>query len=216
MVALYQISTNTVIQNYGNTIPETIYLSTGDAIHCPDVNWISKNGDYKFIPVVENNVSPNSWSVLDAASEKVVNNELIITVTYRDPPLVDIQEDLCTQVDVKAEEIRLKYITPGAGQMGIYIMKYQEALQIVANTDALPADYPLNGASIGLSKVATLQDAAKETLIQSQLWVAVGATVEKIRLSGKAEINAANTILDALTAFNNVSWAAFETPKVYK
>jgi hypothetical protein len=205
MVALYKISTNTVIQNYGSGIPPVIYLKDEQMdIHAPTSNW--SYGDYELIPVVIVDSPPDQFSVANGTTDVVTNGQLIMTTNYSYPPLAEVQATMCALVDNKAEEVRQRVITPGTGQMGIYLMKYQEAQEIVANTNATPVDYPLNGASVGLPGITTIQEAATLTIQQAKQWITFGSSVEIIRLSGKSRINTANNVQSAISAYNDINW----------
>jgi hypothetical protein len=204
MVALYKISTNTVIQDWGNSIPSVFYIEGECDVHCPTPDWAW--GDYKLIPRVYHGTRENEYQNEIITSIGVVNGEFVTTFSYTDPPLESFAADLCSRVDKKAEEVREIFITPGSGQMGIYLMKYDEALRIAANSEATATDYPLNGASVGLPGITSVREAANLTIIQARQWMAVGGAIEQIRLGGKAAINAANSVTNAVIAYNAIDW----------
>lgn len=206
MVALYQISTNSVIQDWGNTIPSLIQIPGVVDVHSPTANWAF--GDYKLIPVSVVSNPNNQFSVVTGFTKTLTNGTYYITTQYTDTSLANVQVMLCANVDSQAETIRLKYITPGSGQVGVYMLKYLEALDISANASPIANDFPLNNASVGLPGISTIQQAANTTLNQFGLWILVAAQIEEIRLSTKGNINAANSVNSALAAYNSLSWGS--------
>jgi len=210
VVALYQISTNTVLQSWGNDVPNNFSIPGNVDVHCPNSSWTY--GDYKFIPVTYDGIPNDAFSQSVGTSQAVSNGVLVVTTLYTELDLATVQASLCSSVDADAENVRLQYITPGSGQMGIYILKYNEAREIVANTSLgsntslTYSTYPLNAASIGLSGIATINDAANITITQYSAWIGLAAQVESVRLSSKASINAANSVSAAMTIYNGISW----------
>jgi hypothetical protein len=204
MVALVQISTQEVLQNWGDAVPDVISIPGICEVHCPESNW--SYGDYELIPVVYNQNPPDEFAMANGTSQAISNNQLVITTSYTEAILTDVQATLCSRIDARAEQIRLNYITPGAGQMGVYILKYNEALAVLANSSPVANNYPLNAASIGLPNVNTIQDAANLTVTTFQEWQGVAAIIENVRLSTKAAINAANSVTSAISAYDAVNW----------
>jgi hypothetical protein len=210
MTALYQISTNTIIQDWPNATP-LFFTIPGETIdvHAPANNWTF--GDYMLIPDVTlgSPLSACSYIASTSSSVQTVNGQLtcVITNVYVDPALSDVQANLCSQVDQQAEEIRAMYIGSYVGQTASYILTYYEALQIQANVSATANTYPLNGAQIGING-NTIQDVATATIAQASQWVGLASQIENIRLSTKVSINAANTINNAINAFSAGAWGS--------
>ena len=206
MAALIKISTQDVLQNWGDSLPDHFVIPGVCSVHCPAANWT--HDDYELVPVIYTGSPPNQFSEPNGTSQVISNGALVITSLFVDPSLSEAQKRLCTQIDSKAESIRLKYITAGAGQMGVYTMKLNEALVILADPSPVANAYPLNAASIGLPGINTITDAANSTMGQYNQWIAVAGAIEAIRLMAKNNINSANSIIGAISAFTSVNWGS--------
>lgn len=204
MAALIKISTQEIIQTWGDNVPTFFSIPGVCDVHCPDANWTF--GDYRLIPVVNQGTAPNEFWLSSGATQAISNNTLVITSTFVEQPLANVQTILCNRVDGAAEQIRLKYITPGAGQMGVYVIKYNEAKAVMADPAPIANNYPLNAASIGLPGITNVKDAANTVITQYEQWVSVASTIENTRLLTKSNINIANTVPSALAAYNAVNW----------
>lgn len=116
--------------------------------------------------------------------------------TYEDIPQDDIDAAKAQAnqfVDARAEQERLKYITPGSGQAMVYEEKYNEAVEYQAAQSPDIDDYPHIKAEIG----TTAADAAGVVAIiiaRRNFWKQVSAEIEGARLKAKADIAAASTI----------------------
>lgn len=97
--------------------------------------------------------------------------------------LAEAQTHYLRQVDSTAEQVRLRYITPGAGQAMTYEQKYREAVA---------GDGPLLQAeanALGL----TVSEVAQSVLDAHAAWQIAGARIEGLRLKAKADIRKAAT-----------------------
>ncbi|KQV28087.1 hypothetical protein ASC97_06990 [Rhizobium sp. Root1203] len=110
-------------------------------------------------------------------------------------------------IDGLAEFERSKYITLGSGQAMTYMQKASEAKAWIAAAMAgtpMDSDYPLILAEVGIT-APTLGEVAMVVNTAFTQWQQIGAAIESVRLSAKAEVEAAGTvegmkaILDALT-----------------
>lgn len=112
---------------------------------------------------------------------------------------------LRARVDAEAEAVRLRFVTPGAGQA----MEYQEA---IAQAQAYVLDpagsYPMVQSDVdagtidprtGLA-VATLAEAADLIIWMFAQWQIAGAAIRTARLAAKTAIGAATTLPDLLAA----------------
>lgn len=129
-----------------------------------------------------------------------------------EPPPVDLGElktRLKAQIDADAEAERRKYITPGSGQAMTYQQKAAEATAYLADTDPVPADYPLLAAEVGITG-ETIADVAAVVDAHYQAWRLIGAAIEQVRLGGKAAVDAAETAEDAQAAYEAVTWPVVE------
>jgi hypothetical protein len=107
-------------------------------------------------------------------------------------------------VDMQAEGARLAWITPGAGQAAVYLMKREEAMAFAAAADPDPDDYPLLGAEVGIT-APTLGEVAAIVTALADAWTQAAAAIEVIRLGAKRAIAEAETI-EAVIAAATVSF----------
>ena len=106
-------------------------------------------------------------------------------------------------IDQAAENARLKYITPGAGQALTYQEKAAELARYDETSQPRIADFPLLGAEIGITadSLTGVADAVRTALT---LWRENGAAIERVRLQAKADVEKARDdeaiqeILDAI------------------
>jgi cell pole-organizing protein PopZ len=107
-------------------------------------------------------------------------------------------------VDMQAEAARLAWITPGNGQMAVYLMKREEAARFASDPAPNPAAYPLLSAEVNVT-APTLAEVAAIVTAMAAAWIAAAAAIETIRLGAKAEIAAAETV-EAVIAAASVSF----------
>jgi len=134
-------------------------------------------------------------------------DELGILVGDMDPSLTldAIKAALKTSIDQAAEAERLKYITPGDGQVMTYQQKVAEAQAFKDATDPQPADYPLLMSEVGIT-ASTLADMADIVLAAFAQWQLIGAAIEGIRLGAKRDIDAAADEAAARAIVNAIEW----------
>lgn len=119
------------------------------------------------------------------------------------------KERLKSHIDLEAERVRLRFITPGAGQAMVYQRKAEEARAYLAGVDFDPERYPILRASVGI-EADTIGEVANLVLAREQEWVFVGAAIEAARLGAKASIDLADTIEEANRAASDVVWPAHQ------
>lgn len=136
----------------------------------------------------------------DGAALAVVPQQVI---AGRDLDLPLLRAVKCAEVDVAAETLRLRFLTPGAGQAMTYTRKEAEARAWTADA-AAPVPFLTAEAQ---ARQMTLADLAAEVIAQADAWVTVGAAIEAIRMSAKADVAAAAT-LGAIVGAANVAWPA--------
>jgi hypothetical protein len=124
---------------------------------------------------------------------------------FPDSPLDTVRLDLCRQIDEQAEVIRLRYLTPGAGQAFVYVLKGQEASAAVADPAPTQDRYPLLSASLGIDG-DTLAEVATTVLSAAATSTGILVYVEFARLAAKRAITAAATTAEALAAFDAAPW----------
>lgn len=108
-------------------------------------------------------------------------------------PLADVQQGARIEIDGYAEAARMRFLTNGAGQAMTYQEKSEQAADYVAA--GYPADtssYPFVQAEIEATG-KTKEQAADDILTKKSEWIAVGSLIEKHRIGGKVQIDAATT-----------------------
>lgn len=120
------------------------------------------------------------------------------------------KQNAMIQIDIIAEQARLRYITDGAGQSQIYQEKADQAADYVAS--GYPVDtsgYPFVQADADVYSI-TPTVAADNILLKRSEWITVGVQIEQERLNGKNTISNAtdvasvNTIRDSTIAALNL------------
>lgn len=190
-----------------------IYSSANQSLINPD--------DHNYTIWLETN-TPTPWPKdLDGKETNEALAEVLegAGLTLFELSLNDLKQQLSDKIDRDAENAREKFITPGAGQMGTYLAKNAEAesflqaesLNAADPKNNPPADinkYPMLAASLIGNKTA--HDTAIEVQSAYQLWLKAGALIESIRLTAKANINAAKTVAAAQKIVNEVEWPSTE------
>lgn len=145
-------------------------------------------------------------------SESIIERDRV-RVIRKEPPLPQ-KAALLASVDSRAEELRLRYITPGAGMALTYQEKFAQAQAVSAmGRDAAnalsqserEAQFPTLSASVGI-EAPTLADAANLVLARYANFARLSLSIERIRLGGKASIQAATSDAEANAAYEAISW----------
>lgn len=109
------------------------------------------------------------------------------------------------EIDAAATRARERYLTPGTGMESTYREKVEEARALKAARAGDPAavladaDYPMLAAGrdaridSGTEPSATLAGEADSVLAQRTAWLAVGAAIDRARLTAKNTVNLATT-----------------------
>ena len=140
----------------------------------------------------------------------------VVEYTPPEPPLSEIKKQLKQQVDMAAENERLKYITSGVGQSMTYQEKYNQAVDYSKkytahkqspNDVAKPNDddYLLLKASLGIDG-NTLIQVAETVTFSFAIWQQIGAAIEAKRLETKALIDEAESVAEAKSIFETMKW----------
>jgi hypothetical protein len=111
---------------------------------------------------------------------------------------------LLNDVDVWAERVRLRFITPGAGQAMTYIAKNAEAVVYLAD-NATPTPFLSAEAAAIDSTVAALALEVRDSAIG---WQAAGAAIEANRRGLKVAIRTAGTFAELEAIDINEGWPA--------
>ncbi|WP_288581449.1 hypothetical protein [uncultured Methylobacterium sp.] len=134
-------------------------------------------------------------------------------------PEVDIRAGvvahLAAAIDEQAEQLRTRFITPGAGQA----LEYQEAQTQAAAalkgaaSAATAEKYPMLAASIGVdidpetgAPATDIVGVARGVQAARDAWLAIGAAIRGVRLKGKAAIATAATVEEAVAAYDAIGW----------
>ena len=168
-----------------------------------------------FVKIDENNVvtqkQPNNEeSFIEAPSTVVCGMILNAQGNFESPPadettLETIKSRAINAVDIFAEQERLKYISPGAGQAMVYQRKVEEADKLVNDANPDPLNYPLLASSIGIEG-STLQEIGELVLATRDQWLQIAALIENIRLSTKRDINEATSQQEIEDIVSSVEW----------
>ena len=140
----------------------------------------------------------------------------VVEYTPPEPPLSEIKKQLKQQVDMAAENERLKYITSGVGQSMTYQEKYNQAVDYSKKytahkqaPDELPEpnekDYLLLKASLWIDG-DTLIEVAETITYSYAIWQQIGAAIEAKRLETKALIDEAKNNAEAKSIFETMKW----------
>ncbi len=114
-------------------------------------------------------------------------------------------------IDDQAEQARLQFLTPGAGQMLEYQATADDAARALAATAPLhDADYPwLAAEKDALHQVGTevtlLQVAQQVTLVM-QGWAVAGSAIKEMRRSSKMRVAGATTIGGVQDVLASITW----------
>jgi hypothetical protein len=119
-----------------------------------------------------------------------------------EPPLAPTVADLCARIDAAAEQVRARYITPGAGQA----MEYEEATRqaraaLAVGVEPEAGAYPMLDADVQAGTinpgtgepVASVLAAAGVVVAMRQQYEVIGADIRRLRLAAKAAVRAAAT-----------------------
>lgn len=111
---------------------------------------------------------------------------------------------LMARVDLEAEQVRLRFVTGGAGQAMTYARKEAEARAWTADNAAPTPFLNAEAAATGQPLAAV----AAEVVARADAWVQIGSAIEGARMGAKAAIDRAAT-LGAIVAAAAVDWSAF-------
>ena len=131
---------------------------------------------------------------------------------YDDLPA--LKAELRRRVDVDAESVRLRYITPGNGMQMTYAEKFaqaravqglgKEAADAIKPEDGI-AQFPTLAASVGL-EAATLWECANLVLAKYTQFAGLSNGIERRRLQGKKDIAAAKDVASAQAIYEAIVW----------
>lgn len=160
---------------------------------------------------------PANWLDL-ATPEDLAEQGIRLEITPDPPPVIpsldEVKAGLLAKLDRDAELVRLRYITPGAGQAMTYQEKSEQASavldlgEVAANalTEAdRVAQFPVLSASVGI-EADTLYAAAELVWARKEAWASLGGGIERVRLQAKKAIADAVDAASAEAAYEGVTW----------
>jgi len=113
-----------------------------------------------------------------------------------------IRASAAAQIDNSAEQIRLRFLTAGAGQAITYTAKVEEAKAFQANNNALTPFLSAEANAIGV----TIEALATEVLAKAAEWTTIGARIEGARMGAKTQLGKAANLAEIATA-TEIDWA---------
>lgn len=131
-----------------------------------------------------------------------------------DPALISAKRRAREAIDQTAEQVRLLYITPGAGMAQVYQEKFAQAQAVAgmgeAAANAMSAEdrleqFPTLAASVGL-EAASLWECAQLVLSRYTQFAALSYPIERARIAGKLAVDAATTVQGVADAEGAVAW----------
>lgn len=131
--------------------------------------------------------------------------------TAYEAPVVDLRAlkaELKARVDRAAEAVRLRFITPGAGQALVYEAKRTEVARwLAANKPTNPSasNYPWAAARAERLDV-TIYAVLTEWDAQASAWAVVGIAIENVREAAKEAISTAADEAQANAALAGLTW----------
>ncbi|MBY9062295.1 hypothetical protein K7957_05045 [Sphingomonas yunnanensis] len=117
--------------------------------------------------------------------------------------LVALRVAMAARVDQEAEALRMRYLTPGAGQAMTYTRKEAEARAWTVDSTAATPFLSAEATARGIS----LAQLAPEVIAQADAWVPLGAAIEAVRMGTKAAIMRAGSLGEIVAAASR-SWPA--------
>lgn len=110
-------------------------------------------------------------------------------------------------INEAAETCRLKYITPGDGQMMTYLEKISQARACLAAQSPDPSEYPLLAAEIDIT-APTLVGVAEIVVAAYNQWLVIGSAIEAIRRAANVAVAAAETRAEIHSVLDHLEWPA--------
>lgn len=188
------VKTNTIVQinnvyldTYDNfksdysLIPESWDLYTEIVLSQDKFLGVFPNGEtYSSLP------SANELNVFNHISQ-ILENKLVRSTKSLD----ELKSKIADEIDKKAGDIRLKYITSVPGQAETYMMKLEQAREYKANgyTGDLP---PFILAEVNSSRVHPIK-AADSIISTYEMWKIKAVQIEEARRIGKNDVYASLT-----------------------
>lgn len=111
----------------------------------------------------------------------------------------------CDGIDVRAERLRNRVLTPGSGQMAAYQAKEAQARALLQDGTPTEAEYPDIFNEIGIT-ADSAGEVAAAVLAAAERWRLRGRAIERARLAGKRAVQAAGDLAGVTAAAGGVAW----------
>lgn len=153
---------------------------------------------------------------LGPRQETIEPTQVVWSYELLERPLAEVQDDLCARIDSEAGGLRRAFTTTAHGQPEAYIRKQIESQNVKDDPAPTAAAYPLLNAGIGPDVpdtgdlVADLKAAGVVVEDTARAWAALAEPVEKPRLDTKRNIEAAQTVDEAWTAYQARQFPTFD------
>jgi len=133
---------------------------------------------------------------------------------YVGPALAAVKTEMHWRVDNDAENIRLRYLTPGVGMAMTYQEKFAQAQAVhsmgetaanAMNETEREEQFPTLSASVGI-EAPTLWDCAQLVLQKYAEFAQLSLVIERTRLAGKKAISDASDAAAVRAAYEAITW----------
>lgn len=145
--------------------------------------------------------------VPEGAELMMVPQQILLGRAWPNLDLAILRIALSNGIDAEAEQIRQRFLTPGAGQAMTYQRKEAEARAWMADNTAptpfLSAEAP--------ARDVTVADLAAEVIMLADQWTAIGSAIEGLRMGAKAALQRAGTFGQIIAAAK-VDWDSIRAP----
>jgi hypothetical protein len=202
MIKVAQIENNSIVQyRYVNSLE--------------DISRVSHK--MKLLPVEEVFTDVlNEDEIYDSGNIQILEDKVLITYNKIKVQvnLEEYKNTICSIIDSKAEEARLRYITPGSGQALEYKQNEIDSENYINdyNNNSIKDDsfYPMlkaerdayldNGIQVSMLMVA------QELINSKNQWLVVGSEIKRRRRTAKIAIENATTKSEIDAAFNSLNF----------
>lgn len=143
------------------------------------------------------------WQRRVGPTDQVLDDKVIEVFTVENRDIEALAAEASASVDQRAEEIRLRFITPGSAKALVYQAKNEEVARWQADgapTELIAADYPWaadRAGRLAVSIAAVLADWA----VRAEAWKTAGIAIENASEAGKDAIASAQATSDYSAIF---------------
>lgn len=175
-------------------------------VHRQEPNWPASEQRPRFSVI---HGGKTYWAETDGDEPELADVLAIV-----EPGIAATRQFYMSQVDVDAENVRLRYITPGSGMAMTYQEKFAQAQAVSAmgetaansmSVEDREAQFPTLSASVGI-EAATLWGAAQRVLTAYAAFAQLSLVIERARLSGKKAVSDASDAAGVRAAYEAITW----------